>query len=131
MELYIGGAFQGKLDYVKSLYNEKKFEIYGKDGFEKLCSAENLSAIWNDFHLSVKNLLGGFCPQDEIACRIFEIIRKNPDIKIISCEIGSGIVPLDKSDRLWRDFCGHLLVQLAKKADKVERIVCGIPQRLK
>lgn len=131
MELYLGGAFQGKLEYVKSLYNGKKIEIFGKDDFEKLCKSENSSGIWNDFHLSIKSVLEKKMPPDEITTKTLEIARKNPKIKIISCEIGSGIVPLDKNDRLWRDFCGHLLVALAQNAEKVERIICGIPQRIK
>lgn len=131
MELYLGGAFQGKLDYVKSLYNGRKIEIYGKDDFGKLCALENQDAIWNDFHLTIKTLLEKNESQDKITSQVFSIIGKNPEIKIISCEIGSGIVPIDKTDRLWRDFCGHLLVQLAQKADKVERIICGLPQRIK
>ncbi len=131
MELYIGGAFQGKLGYVKSLYNGRKIEIYGKDDFGKLCALENQDAIWNDFHLTIKTLLEKNESQDKITSQVFSIIGKNPEIKIISCEIGSGIVPIDKTDRLWRDFCGHLLVHLAQKAGKVERIICGLPQRIK
>lgn len=156
MELYLGGAFQGKLEYVKSLCGEKKIQIFGKNDFEKLCSLENSFAIWNDFHLTIKNLLEKSetakknsqdlnsifqkkltqedfekSLQEKIKEQILEIIKKNPKIKIISCEIGSGIVPVTRQDRIWRDFSGHLLVLLAKKAEKVERIVCGIPQKLK
>lgn len=144
MELYIGGAFQGKLEYVKSLYNSRNPQIYGKDDFENLLTLENQNAIWNDFHLTIKNLLekqdcrgkpdnDDECQVelDKIASQVFSIIEKNPEIKIISCEIGSGIVPIEKSDRIWRDFSGHLLVQIAKKAEKVVRIICGLPQRIK
>lgn len=131
MELYIGGAFQGKLEYVKSLYKDKNPQIYGQNDFEKLLSLENQNAIWNDFHLTIKNLLEKDEAQEKITSQVFSIIEKNPEIKIISCEIGSGIVPIEKSDRLWRDFCGHLLVQIAKKAEKVVRIICGLPQRIK
>lgn len=131
MELYIGGAFQGKLDYVKSLHNGRKIEIYGKDDFEKLLSLENQDAIWNDFHLTIQNLLQKSGNQEKITSQVLSIIEKNPEIKIISCEIGSGIVPIEKSDRIWRDFCGHLLVKIAQKAGKVERIICGLPQRIK
>lgn len=131
MELYIGGAFQGKLEYVKSLYNSRNPQIYGKDDFEKLCALENQHAIWNDFHLTIKNLLEKNWNQEKITLQVFSIIEKNPEIKIISCEIGSGIVPIEKSDRIWRDFSGHLLVQIAKKARKVVRIICGLPQRIK
>lgn len=131
MELYIGGAFQGKLEYVKSLYNSRNPQIYGKNDFGKLLSLENQDAIWNDFHLTIKNLLEKNENQEKITSQVFSIIEKNPEIKIISCEIGSGIVPIEKSDRIWRDFSGHLLVQIAKKAEKVVRIICGLPQRIK
>lgn len=142
MELFLGGAFQGKLEYVKSLYPES--EIFDEKNFEELSGAENSLSILNNFHLVVKNLLvpyincyqkNGTESEDEIQesveDKIFKIIEKNPEIKIISDEIGSGIVPFERSDRLWRDISGRILVKIAKKSEKVVRIICGIPQRIK
>lgn len=142
MELFLGGAFQGKLEYVKSLYPES--EIFDEKNFEKLFGAENSFSILNNFHLVVKNLLAPYTDcyqkneieseigiQKSVEDKIFKMIGKNPEIKIISDEIGSGIVPFERSDRLWRDISGRILVKIAKKSEKVVRIICGIPQRIK
>jgi len=142
MELFLGGAFQGKLEYVKSLYPES--EIFDESNFEKLFDAEKSLAILNNFHLVVKNLLASYsdCYQKKeikseneieksVEEKIFRIIEKNSEIKIISDEIGSGIVPFQRSDRLWREISGRILVKIAKKSEKVVRIICGIPNRIK
>lgn len=142
MELFLGGAFQGKLEYVKSLYPES--EIFDEKNFEELSSAKNSLSILNNFHLVVKNLLAPYTNcyrkngieseneiQESVEDKIFKIIEKNPEIKIISDEIGSGIVPFERIDRLWRDISGRILVKIAKKSEKVIRIICGIPQRIK
>lgn len=143
MELFLGGAFQGKLEYVKSLYPES--EIFDEKNFEELSGMENSPLILNRFHLVVKNLLalytdcyqknGGTESEGEIEKsvedKIFRIIGKNPGIKIISDEIGSGIVPFERRDRLWRDISGRILVKIARKSEKVVRIICGIPSWIK
>ena len=46
-------------------------------------------------------------------------------------EIGSGIVPLEPSDREWRDETGRVYTLLARQADTVERVWAGCVQRLK
>ena len=45
---------------------------------------------------------------------------------IISTEIGYGIVPMDALERKWREKTGRIFCMLAKRADKVTRITCGI-----
>ena len=58
-------------------------------------------------------------------------IRDSPDCIIISDEIGNGIVPMEHEEREYRELTGRLLCELANKADRVERIVCGIGERIK
>lgn len=50
---------------------------------------------------------------------------------VISNEIGSGIVPIDKKDRLWREQTGRMLTKIASQADEVYRVFSGIPQKIK
>ena len=35
------------------------------------------------------------------------------------------------SEREYREFHGRVMTELAEQADGVERVVCGIPQRIK
>lgn len=55
----------------------------------------------------------------------------NPDIVIVSNELGYGIVPVEKADRMWREAVGRLCTCLAARSEMVVRVVCGIGMRLK
>lgn len=50
---------------------------------------------------------------------------------VICDELGNGIVPIKKQERIWREQTGRLMIELAKQAERVERILCGLGQRLK
>jgi len=52
--------------------------------------------------------------------------------KALTCaEVGSGVVPLGRDERAWRDAVGALARELANRADAVVRMTCGIPVVLK
>lgn len=110
MELYIGGYAQGKTEYVKAVHPGQ----------------ENL--IKNHFHLWVRKLLEeGKEPEAEVAA----FLEANPEAIIISDEIGNGIVPMDPAEREYRERLGRILITVADRADRVERVICGIGQRIK
>ncbi len=50
---------------------------------------------------------------------------------VISCEVGSGVVPLPAAERTFREETGLLQVRLAKEADCVVRVIAGIPAVIK
>ena len=109
MRLIIGGAHQGKLQYALSL------------GYTMEDVATSL-------------------PTDKpILYGLQNITRENPNLTlqdlpncIIICdELGCGVVPLDRTDRAWREHTGRLCCQIAAQADRVDRIFCGIPMQLK
>ncbi|MBE6464076.1 MAG: hypothetical protein E7003_01905 [Eggerthellaceae bacterium] len=54
----------------------------------------------------------------------------NRDV-VITTEVGSGVIPLEYTDRLFRETAGRLTNELALHADEVIRMVWGIPQTLK
>ena len=72
--------------------------------------------VVNDLHLWVKQLLQEGKPADCI---------------FICDEIGNGIVPMEKQEREYRERVGRLLIRLAGEAETVERIICGIGQKIK
>ncbi|MCC8106707.1 MAG: bifunctional adenosylcobinamide kinase/adenosylcobinamide-phosphate guanylyltransferase, partial [Clostridiales bacterium] len=59
------------------------------------------------------------------------IYHKNPDLIIVSTELGYGIVPMEPNDRLWRETVGRVCTSLASKSDEVVRVVCGLGTWLK
>ena len=52
--------------------------------------------------------------------------------EVVVCdEVGSGIIPLSARDRQAREATGRLCIQLAARATRVVRLVCGIPTVIK
>ena len=140
MELYIGGFAQGKLEYVKCRYNEnqKTEKLFVKvidcvDSHYKkmLLETECDVLILNHLHLWVRELLDEGMEEEKIQTTILSWIKINPDAIVICDELGNGIVPIKKQERIWREQTGRLMIELAKQAERVERILCGLGQRLK
>ena len=113
MILILGGAASGKWSYLESLgyqpediangvLDDKKV-LYG---LEKLVAADPEGA-------------GALLP---------ELLEK----EAVACsEVGSGVIPIRYEQRQAREATGRLCVQLAAHADKVVRLVAGIPITIK
>lgn len=124
MKLYFGGAYNGKLKYVKETFN-----IDGVDIF--FCSENNI-----DFSKKVicgidKLIYFNSINKKESLSYFMENLSKLKDKIIICDEISSGIVPLKKEERYWREETGRVLQLLTKESDYVCRIFCGLPMVLK
>lgn len=50
---------------------------------------------------------------------------------VICDEVGCGVVPLERKDRERREAIGRLCCQLAREAQAVYRLQCGLAMRLK
>ena len=127
MELVIGGRAQGKLEYVKqNMANQNYLVIDGQIAEQGL--SDDKSIIFNHLHLFIrKSLEEGGNPEKEIK----DFISKHKNLIIISDEIGNGIVPIDSFEREYRERTGRLLIELAREANKVTRVFCGIGQVIK
>lgn len=127
MKLVIGGTAQGKLEYVLSKQDVPKIRVL--DGVLPGDMKSNGSiVIINHFHQWVKSrMVDGGCPEDEI----MSFLDCNEDCIMICDEIGNGIVPADPFEREYRERVGRILVRLAKRADEVERVICGIGRKIK
>lgn len=130
MELYIGGCFQGKTAYVKNKYPDIK--LLDENTFEELFDLKGSEVrVWNHFHLAVLKLFQRGMDAEEIKGKILSILDRNENLVIISDEIGNGIVPMEKLQRTYREETGRLLIEIAKRSDHVERIICGMAQVIK
>lgn len=127
MKLVIGGYAQGKLNYVLDKYAVEKREIWDSE-IPGNADHNNGTVVINHFHSWVKRRMeeGGY-PEKEI----FRFVETYPDCVIISDEVGNGIVPIDPPEREYRERMGRILVALAAKAEEVERVICGIGQKIK
>ena len=153
MELYIGGFAQGKLEYVQNKKAEEAISIAmvidcAQSDYQKTLQSidnkiknENADVnnianvndivIINHLHLWVKDLLLEGMEESEVQLTILSWVATHPNTILICDELGNGIVPLEKMERIWREQTGRLMIELAKQAERVERILCGLGQRLK
>lgn len=130
MELFLGGRSQGKLNYVRNIHPEIALVLDGENMDLDANSLENIKEpfILNHFHILVKRLL-----EEETDAYDFteKLINLSPNSVIISDEIGNGIVPMEKSERAWRETTGRLQCMIATHADTVERVYCGLGEKIK
>lgn len=144
MELYIGGSFQGKLQYVlnkksweasQKLIREWSLEDMGDrieervDCFEQLAASD--ARVQNHFHNWVALAQQQEKSLEEITAAVKDFCAAHPEAVIICDEVGSGVVPLEKDKRIYREYVGRVLCVVAERAEHMERIVCGIGQVIK
>jgi len=127
MTLIIGGAFQGKTDFAVERLGISRADIL--DG--ESCEVEGVfgAAAVRHFEQLVRRVIS----ENNRDARNFawELCKRNPTLTVISTEIGSGIIPLDRDEREWREAVGGACCVLAEFADTVIRVSCGIPTAIK
>lgn len=126
MILVTGGAFQGKKAYATETFSLKEVDF--ADG--KSCSWDDIYKVKGiiHFHEYIRRCLK---EHREISTLAEEIFRQNPEIVIVVNELGSGVVPADAFDRKYRETAGRICCALAKEAEEVHRVVCGIGMVIK
>lgn len=113
MILIVGGEGSGKRSFARSL------------GFAPEDMADGvLDARPVLFHL--EQLV--FAAPEESEALLEPLLQKQA---VLCCEVGSGVIPVSRQERLGREATGRLCVRLAREADCVVRMVCGLPQVIK
>ena len=125
MHLIIGGNYQGKLNYAKSLYGE---EVVVADGAIFSPVTGEKIEILDHLHLWIRSLM---CEGKDAEQLILSYLKGHPDLIVICDEIGAGPVPVDSFERRWREVTGRILCVTAAMADQVDRIYCGLVETLK
>ena len=120
MRMIIGGAYQGQIDWAKEHYPDASW-VDGKD-----CPVESVftcEGIFN-FHEYIRRVMEMESSlQDKLAK---EIMRKNPNLIIVTDEIGCGLVPVDAFMRNYREKAGRICTELAAFSVQVVRVNLGI-----
>ena len=113
MVLVLGAFGAGKRAYARSLgYNEDQISSELSSAAPVLDSLEELVRRDPDH---AAELFPALCKKELVLC----------------CEVGSGVIPISKEERTYREQTGRLCVTLAKEASAVVRIVAGIPAAIK
>ena len=124
MEMIIGGAFQGKEKLARQAYPDIDW-VYGKEAsFDDLLRCGGVIG----FQDYVRRLVEEEKDTSSLAA---DIISGNPDIILVSDEVGYGVVPVNRTDRLYREAVGRVCTRLASYSTRVTRVVCGIGNVIK
>ena len=106
MEMVIGGAFQGKAAFAEKMYPGISWVKGNEISREELFSARGVVG----FHEFIKKEMEQGSSVEALA---EELIRKNPEVILVSDEVGYGVVPVDAfrelTGRLWEEHVQNLL----------------------
>lgn len=99
--------------------------IVGAAGQNKARFAREESDVLDHAHIVIRDRMKAGCSYEEILAFLISH-------EVVICgEVGSGVVPVDAFERLWREETGRLCCDMAQAAGTVVRVVCGLPQVLK
>lgn len=121
MILITGGAFQGKRAYAM-----EHFQLTADDFVNGADCTENdlfQAKAVTDFQEYVRRILKDGGETSTLAEKLY---TENPDLIVITNELGSGVIPAESFDRQWREASGRAACDLARYAAEVHRVVCGI-----
>lgn len=113
MILVIGGLNSGKLDFAKEKLGVKEYND---------ATFDNNNCIYNFQELVM---------EADFEIKLNTYLKKHPNCVIICNEVGGGVVPIDKNAREYREKVGRVCTKLAKQADSVYRVFCGIGAKIK
>lgn len=125
MILVFGGAYQGKLDFVREKFGgDKSVFTCGDSAAEVDFSRDIINAL---HRLVLTQLRNGVDPVEYCKANMPRL-----QSKIVICDdISCGVVPVDREMRHWREATGRMLNELARHADEVHRVFCGLGMQLK
>ena len=109
MILIIGGAYQGKADFAKTLAAEEHLLL--------------------NVHERIRADLAEGRSRDEAETALWGQI--DGESVLTADEVGCGVVPMEAFERQYREITGRILCGIAKKADTVYRVMAGIPVKIK
>ncbi|MEE3809141.1 MULTISPECIES: bifunctional adenosylcobinamide kinase/adenosylcobinamide-phosphate guanylyltransferase [Lysinibacillus] len=130
MHVFIGGAYNGKTDYVKGLYELHQMVMLDGE-LPEVAPACDVLVIKNlEKWLVTQNL-----EEDEQVVQTVlatvQTLEQQCRLVLIVTDMGRGVVPMEKQARLLRDTCGRLYQALFKEAEQVVRIWYGLAEQLK
>ena len=123
MIFVFGGAYQGKTEYALQEFGAKTvcdISEAGEPDFSK------------DVVTGIEGFVSRCAEQGEEPLEYFASRREQWENTIlIVTDVSQGVVPIDSKVRAAREANGRLMIYLAKEADQVHRVFCGIGKRIK
>lgn len=113
MILIVGSEGSGKVSFAKSLgYTGEQIADGTLDSRPVVSHLEKMVFSCPE---CVEEILPGLLKKEVVICN----------------ETGSGVIPALRAERVGREATGRLCILLAREAETVVRMVCGIPQVIK
>lgn len=131
MRLVIGGSWQGKREYVKRKYGLEDAQIWQGTSPSLPPGTAAIYGLHNIIRRMLSESGTEKEPERYVLGRVREWVRLCPDCILICDEVGGGIVPVKREERDYRECVGRVLCELAREADSVERVYCGVGQTIK
>lgn len=125
MHIIIGGAYNGKREYVRTMLAGRKVE------WQEVGHSYNSDAIQTIVISGIEKWLAETDLSEAEAIDYVLTTVAGRDVIVVLTDIGRGIVPIDAQQRKLRDACGRLYQRLMAEADEVTRIWYGVAQTLK
>ena len=125
MILVFGGAYQGKKEFVFRTFGLTENDIEYAGGPSWVPGDKK---VISGLELFIRS-----CAEEGVSVeeKLEGMMNNLKDKIVIINDISQGIVPMDKVDRLWREENGRAMNLLARKAEEVYRVFCGIESRIK
>ncbi|EWM54466.1 bifunctional adenosylcobinamide kinase/adenosylcobinamide-phosphate guanylyltransferase [Ruminococcus flavefaciens] len=126
MKMIIGGAYQGKVGCATKLFgiDEEAMTNGSTCDFDEIFTAVCIKS----YHKAIARFVAQGVDPIAFTKRLCE---ENEDVVVIMDEIGCGIVPIVKAERVKREATGRCGCMIAENSDTVVRVICGIPVYLK
>lgn len=121
MKLIVGGMAQGKTAYLQKMAPRAVQNM--ADGREWDWTSGEKPAAISHLEELIRRLLA---EQEEPIAWLERYVKGSPKTLFLCTEVGSGIVPMKREERDWRETVGRACCMLAKQADCVVRVSCGI-----
>jgi adenosylcobinamide kinase/adenosylcobinamide-phosphate guanylyltransferase len=143
MHFVSGGTFNGKLKWVLKNYqistNDDQVTVFRcyRDEYFHVGEFENkryiiLSGLEIFLQKQDKTDIGKKQFTNDLDDWLkWEVEHEDRKLILIGSDIGKGVVPMDREDRLWRDFVGWCYQDITRRAQRFDLIWYGIAQTLK
>lgn len=131
MIFVMGGAYQGKTTFVKNnLIQSKSYRFYDLHTFELDAVTEDV-IVFKAIEKSIRKEKD-IQKYKTIVEQLVQFEKDNQiQVIFIGDVIGSGVVPTNKEDRIWRDNVGFFYQYLTSRCKEVYRLWAGLPEKLK
>ncbi|MHA6258956.1 bifunctional adenosylcobinamide kinase/adenosylcobinamide-phosphate guanylyltransferase [Sporosarcina sp. CAU 1771] len=125
MRVFIGGAHNGKREYVRRLIAEEGKDLQWFEAALPNAGTEEVVLA------GLENWIGQSGLNEQEAVRQVMQAVHNRKVNLILTDIGRGIVPMNVEQRNLRDICGRLYQRLIAEAEEVTEIWYGMSTNLK